>query len=153
MCLQLVASLCARVSFCCRQGPYPHYLLKEMTQSADSFRKTLRGKLVDRDGSLEVALGEEEFPAAVAERIRDRSVRQLIVIGQGTAAVAGQAIAGAVRELQPTQGLDVVSMPATELSGFRLRSDMSDTLVVAISQSGTTTDTNRTVDLVRAQIQ
>ena len=41
-------------------------------------------------------------------------------------------------------------MLATELSGFWLRADMSDTLVVAISQSGTTTDTNRTVDLVRA---
>jgi glutamine---fructose-6-phosphate transaminase (isomerizing) len=42
-------------------------------------------------------------------------------------------------------------MPATELSGFRLDDDMSDTLVVAISQSGTTTDTNRTVDLARAR--
>ena len=42
-------------------------------------------------------------------------------------------------------------MLATELSGFELRADMSDTLVVAISQSGTTTDTNRTVDLVRAR--
>ena len=42
-------------------------------------------------------------------------------------------------------------MPATELSGFGLDDDMSDTLVVAISQSGTTTDTNRTVDLVRAR--
>ena len=40
-------------------------------------------------------------------------------------------------------------MAATELSGLRLRDDMSDTLVVAISQSGTTTDTNRTVDLAR----
>ena len=28
---------------------------------------------------------------------------------------------------------------------------MSDTLAVAISQSGTTTDTNRTVDLLRAR--
>ena len=133
------------------RGTYSHYLLKEMTQSADSFRKTLRGKLVDKDGRLEVALGEEEFPAAVAQRLRDRSVRQVIVIGQGTAAVAGQAIADAVRALQPTHGLDVLSMPATELSGFRLRRDMSATLVVAISQSGTTTDTNRTVDLVRAR--
>src|SRR4029434_5896297 len=34
---------------------------------------------------------------------------------------------------------------------FGLGADMSDTLVVAISQSGTTTDTNRTVDLVRAR--
>ena len=40
---------------------------------------------------------------------------------------------------------------ATELSGFHLRPDMADTLVVAISQSGTTTDTNRTVDLARAR--
>ena len=40
---------------------------------------------------------------------------------------------------------------ATELSGFGLADDMSDTLVVAVSQSGTTTDTNRTVDLVRAR--
>src|SRR3546814_1295077 len=34
---------------------------------------------------------------------------------------------------------------------FGLRDDMSDTLVIAISQSGTTTDTNRTVDLVRGR--
>ena len=46
--------------------------------------------------------------------------------------------------------IGVEALPATELSGFALRSDMCDTLVVAISQSGTTTDTNRTVDLVRA---
>src|SRR6185295_1295307 len=40
---------------------------------------------------------------------------------------------------------------ATELSGFGMSLDMSDTLVIAVSQSGTTTDTNRTVDLVRAR--
>jgi glucosamine--fructose-6-phosphate aminotransferase (isomerizing) len=45
----------------------------------------------------------------------------------------------------------VVALPATELSGFSLVDDMSDTLAVAISQSGTTTDTNRTVDLLRAR--
>src|SRR5207244_8709935 len=45
--------------------------------------------------------------------------------------------------------LDVEALPATELSGFRLRTDMRDALVVAVSQSGTTTDTNRTVDVVR----
>ena len=42
-------------------------------------------------------------------------------------------------------------MLATELSGFQLRLDMSDTLAIAVSQSGTTTDTNRTVDLLRAR--
>ncbi|MDP9386467.1 MAG: SIS domain-containing protein [Actinomycetota bacterium] len=48
-------------------------------------------------------------------------------------------------------GIAVDALPATELSGFGLDDDMSDTLVVAVSQSGTTTDTNRTVDLVRAR--
>jgi glucosamine--fructose-6-phosphate aminotransferase (isomerizing) len=38
---------------------------------------------------------------------------------------------------------------ATEVSGFSLKDDMSDTLVIAVSQSGTTTDTNRTVDLLK----
>ena len=48
-----------------------------------------------------------------------------------------------------TEGLPlrVEATPATELSGFGMRSDMSDTLVIAISQSGSTTDTNRTVDV------
>jgi hypothetical protein len=40
---------------------------------------------------------------------------------------------------------------ATEYSGFQMTHDLSDTLIVAISQSGTTTDTNRTVDLARGR--
>jgi glucosamine--fructose-6-phosphate aminotransferase (isomerizing) len=47
--------------------------------------------------------------------------------------------------------VNVEAITATELSGFGLASDMSDTLIVAISQSGTTTDTNRTVDLARSR--
>jgi glucosamine--fructose-6-phosphate aminotransferase (isomerizing) len=43
----------------------------------------------------------------------------------------------------------VTSVKATEFSAHQLTRDMSDTLVVAVSQSGTTTDTNRTVDLAR----
>src|SRR4029079_10644130 len=43
------------------------------------------------------------------------------------------------------------AITATELSGFSMRLDMSDTLAIAVSQSGTTTDTNRTVDLLRGR--
>src|SRR5207244_529397 len=50
-----------------------------------------------------------------------------------------------------TTGLAVRALPATELSGFEMTSDMSDVLAVAVSQSGTTTDTNRTVDLIRSR--
>ena len=67
------------------------------------------------------------------------------------AAVAGRALVEAVATLAPTSDLRVEAVLATELSGFDLRPDMSDTLVVAVSQSGTTTDTNRTVDLVRGR--
>ena len=62
----------------------------------------------------------------------------------------GQAVAAAIAAL-PAGACAVAALPATELSGFGLSDDMSDTLVVAISQSGTTTDTNRTVDLARTR--
>jgi glucosamine--fructose-6-phosphate aminotransferase (isomerizing) len=132
------------------RGDHPHYLLKEIAESPTSFRKTLRGRLVTRDGRLTVELADSSLPADVRARLADGTIRRIAVIGQGTAAVAGEAVAHALdREL--AGALRVEALPATELSGFALRSDMSDTLVVAISQSGTTTDTNRTVDLVRAR--
>ena len=66
--------------------------------------------------------------------------------------MAGQSLAVALTEaVGAGHPLRVEAMLATELSGFGLVADMSDTLVVAISQSGTTTDTNTTVDLARAR--
>ena len=132
-----------------RRG-FDHFLLKEITEAPDSFRKTLRGRIqAGPDGRLAARLGEETIPFGLAEALADGRIRRVIAIGQGTAAVAGQALAAAVR--QSVTGFVVHAMPATELSGFGLSDDMSDTLVVAISQSGTTTDTNRTVDLVRTR--
>jgi glucosamine--fructose-6-phosphate aminotransferase (isomerizing) len=98
-----------------------------------------------------VRLGEDVLPVGVLDRLADGTIRRVLVIGQGTAAVAGQSLVGAFRVAAPASELSIAALPATELSGFDLREDMHDTLVVAISQSGTTTDTNRTVDLVRAR--
>ena len=133
------------------RGGYPHYLLKEISQAPLSFRKTLRGKVVEVDGSLRVALGEDTLPASLRQRLADGAVRRVVVIGQGTAAVAGQSLAAVLTTSLARAGVAVQALPATELSGFGLTDDMADTLVVAVSQSGTTTDTNRTVDLVRAR--
>jgi glutamine---fructose-6-phosphate transaminase (isomerizing) len=47
--------------------------------------------------------------------------------------------------------LHVAAFPASEFSAWYLRRDMTDTLVVAVSQSGSTTDTNRAVDLAIAR--
>ena len=134
------------------RGDHPHYLLKEISESPASFRKTLRGKLLEHDGRLSVEVGHEALPDAVRTRLAVGAIRRVLVIGQGTAAVAGQSLAAAINDLVgPGAALTAEALPATELSGFRLAPDMHDTLVVAISQSGTTTDTNRTVDLVRGR--
>jgi glucosamine--fructose-6-phosphate aminotransferase (isomerizing) len=133
------------------RGAYQHFLLKEIEEAPGSFRKTLRGK-IGRDGELLTAsLGTETLPEDVRAHLQDGSIARVLVIGQGTAAVAGQSLARALAAEVAATPLRVEALPATELSGFSLRSDMSDTLIVAISQSGTTTDTNRTVDLARGR--
>jgi glutamine---fructose-6-phosphate transaminase (isomerizing) len=133
------------------RGSFPHYLLKEISEAPASFRKTLRGKLVESADGLDVRLGDEALPPDIRRRLRDGSIRRLVVIGQGTAAGAGHSLSAALTVAAPDAALQVIPLLATELSGFDLKADMRDTLVVAISQSGTTTDTNRTVDLVRSR--
>ncbi|MEQ1632288.1 MAG: SIS domain-containing protein [Planctomycetota bacterium] len=130
---------------------YPHFLLKEISEAPVSLQKTLRGRIV-RDGNrLRAALPSTSLPEKVTAALRNGQFRRILVIGQGTAAVAGQAVAAALSETMAKTSLFVTALPATELSGFSLGDDMRDTLIVAISQSGTTTDTNRTVDLVRGR--
>ena len=133
------------------RGEYPHFLLKEVSESPVSFRKTLRGRLVDSGGSLRIVLPDDSLPAAIRSSLADGSIRRILAIGQGTAHIASRGFTSLLEGAADRRGVLVDAIPATELSGFRLRPDMSDTLVVAISQSGTTTDTNRTVDLVRSR--
>ncbi|MFT3852428.1 MAG: SIS domain-containing protein [Ilumatobacteraceae bacterium] len=132
------------------RGDAPHFLLKEIQQAPSSFAKTLRAKIADDGGRLSAVVGERTLPAAVAARLAAGEIDKVRVIGQGTAAVAGMAVA-ALLDLLSDGSLDVDQITATELSGFHLRLDMRDTLIVAVSQSGTTTDTNRTVDLARSR--
>ncbi|HEX7134056.1 MAG TPA: SIS domain-containing protein, partial [Iamia sp.] len=134
------------------RGDNPHFLLKEISESPWSFRKTLRGKIITAaDGTLEARLGPETLPDATRKGLGVGTVTRVIATGQGTAAVAGQALAATLARLTAGSDLRVEARLATELSGFALLPDMSDTLVVAVSQSGTTTDTNRTVDLARSR--
>ena len=133
------------------RGSFPHFLLKEITESPDSFRKTLRGKLVDRDGGPAVKLPDETLPAGVAGRAARRRHPPGPGHRAGHRGGGRPGLAAALDQFCPDTGLTIEALPATELSGFGLRPDMADTLVVAISQSGTTTDTNRTVDLVRSR--
>jgi glucosamine--fructose-6-phosphate aminotransferase (isomerizing) len=129
---------------------YDRYLEKELAEAPTSFRKTLRGRIVTEDGRLCVRLPGSALPQATADRLKEGGFEEILVIGQGTAAVAAQGIAHLFTVLLDS-GPRVSALPASELSAARLPEDMSRTCIIAVSQSGTTTDTNRTVDLTRAR--
>ncbi|HWH35977.1 MAG TPA: SIS domain-containing protein [Acidimicrobiales bacterium] len=133
------------------RGRFPHYLLKELTEAPRSLARTLRGRIVGRGGGLAVALDDDVLPEGVRKALAAGTLDRVVVVGQGTAAVAARSVAAAVAGACARSPLRVEAALATELSGFGLDDDMSGTLVVAVSQSGTTTDTNRTVDLARGR--
>lgn len=128
---------------------YQHFMLKEITESVQSVRKTIRGKYRLDEAQVRFNFADELLDAALRERILNGSIRRIFCVGQGTAAVAGNGIAALMSQILADAPVEVISTKATELSGFLMRGRMDDTLVVAVSQSGTTTDTNRTVDMVR----
>jgi len=77
------------------------------------------------------------------------TINRIYVVGQGTAAIAGGAAAEALAVYMRGTPISVQAIKATDLSGFFLEEDMSHCLVIAITQSGTTTDTNRAVSMAR----
>ncbi|HZD94359.1 MAG TPA: SIS domain-containing protein, partial [Candidatus Sulfotelmatobacter sp.] len=76
-------------------------------------------------------------------------MRRILVIGHGTASIAGFGISYLMKRVLGKAGLDVEWSKASELFGFASNARLDDTIVVAVSQSGTTTDTNRIVDIAR----
>ena len=131
-------------------GDAPHFFLKEIAEAPLSLHKTLRAKIIETPDGLEERVGEVALPAGIRSSIALGDITKVVAIGQGTAAVSAQCLEAFLRPLLRGR-LQVEATLATELSGFGLSNDMSDALVVAVSQSGTTTDTNRTVDLVRSR--
>ena len=134
------------------RGDYPHYFLKEITESVLSVRKTLRGKYrIERNGGspkVTFNLGNDIVSERIRRALTGGELRRIIVIGHGTAAVAGSAGADAMETCLKGSGIRVEAKIASELSGFCLENDLHDTLVIPITQSGTTTDTNRAVAMV-----
>ncbi len=128
------------------RGDFPHYFLKEVSQAPDSVAKTIRGKF-NRHG--EPLLGRETIPDVLAKLFWAHGLDRIFVVGQGTASIAAMAAAAFIDESLKGSGIHVSTMKASELSGFCLEPDMSKTLVIAVTQSGATADTNRAVDLAR----
>jgi len=136
---------------------YKHYFLKEISEAPLSIEKTLRNRwqaAPDKKGIFEVRLSSEVIPENLAEALRDGIIRRVFFIGQGTAGVAALAGADILNYYLSDPTITVSALKSSELSGFNLTKtdnprSMSDTLIIAVSQSGTTTDTNRALDMVR----
>jgi glutamine---fructose-6-phosphate transaminase (isomerizing) len=138
---------------------FPHYFLKEISESPVSVAKTLQNRWkIDKDAPDRylIALPDKVFPQRISEALTTDRIRRIYFIGQGTAGIAAQAISDILDHYLMEPALKIRAMKSSELSGFQLdtrkvQDAMADTLVIAISQSGTTTDTNRAVDMVRAR--
>jgi len=136
---------------------YPHYFLKEISESPASVEKTLQNRWKIKENGqrrMVVALDERMVPETINSALRDGAIRRIYFIGQGTAGVAALACANILGFYLDDPAVHVQALKASEFSGFTLSDEadgrsMADALVIAISQSGTTTDTNRSVDMVR----
>lgn len=130
------------------RGVFPHFFLKEISEAAQSVRKTLRGKYrISATKEVIFNLGEDLLPHELKQSLVRGDIKRIFVIGHGTAAVAGTAIADGLNRCLHGSRLQIEAKRASELSGFALDHDLRDTLAIAVTQSGTTTDTNRAVSM------
>jgi glucosamine--fructose-6-phosphate aminotransferase (isomerizing) len=132
---------------------FPHYFLKEVSESPGSVEKTVQNKWreIEKDGKRHplIVLDDTVISPALAEAFcRDR-IKNILFIGQGTAGVAAHGCAELLKYYLADSGIRIAPLKASEFSGGLLEADLKDTLIVAITQSGTTTDTNTAIDMAR----
>lgn len=111
-------------------GANPHFMLKEINEQADTVRNTIRGRCVFETGAARLN-GLNIDPAAVNQ------IERVLILGCGTswhAGLVGRYI------IEALAGLPVEVEYASEYR-YRPRIEARNTLVVAVSQSGETSDT------------
>jgi glucosamine--fructose-6-phosphate aminotransferase (isomerizing) len=136
---------------------FPHYFLKEISEAPISVEKTLQNRWKITDDGMNrygITLNEKIFPEALQKSLLNNKIRRIFFIGQGTAGVAAQACSDILNFYMDDPSFYISALKASELSGFKLgdkekTNTMADALVIAVSQSGTTTDTNRAVEMVK----
>ena len=133
---------------------FDHYFLKEIFESPRSVEKTIQNRFkIKENGRYAIRLDERIFPHRLKTALMENQVRRIYFVGQGTAGVAALACSEILSYYLNEPAVQVLALKSSELSGFKLGNEgersMADALVVFISQSGTTTDTNRTADMAR----
>ncbi|WP_421854677.1 SIS domain-containing protein [Oricola sp.] len=133
------------------RGAFEFYLEKEINDGPESVAKTLRGRYRRESGLIAF----DKLPTdiwAPMRRAVSKGISRIFVIGQGTAGVAAVGIAHLIERAlghDPRIDIPVIALRSSEMSAEIDSFDFDHALVIAVSQSGTTTDTNRAVDLAR----
>jgi glucosamine--fructose-6-phosphate aminotransferase (isomerizing) len=112
-----------------QKGGYPHFMLKEIHETAEAAANVLRGRIGD-DGHVHF----NEFTASEEELKRIRNVK---LLGMGTSLHAAMVGEYAIEDWAG------IPAKAEDASEFRYRRPMvgEDTLAVVVTQSGETADT------------
>lgn len=111
-------------------GEFPHYMLKEIHESADTVRAAISGRI--KANEKLVKLGGLE-----SKKEQLRNVERLLIVACGTSYHAGMV---GERLIEEIAGIPVEVQLASE---FKYRNEPFDreTAIIAISQSGETADT------------
>jgi glutamine---fructose-6-phosphate transaminase (isomerizing) len=112
------------------RGGYPHFMLKEIMEQPETLRETMRGRLLEEEGSVKLG-GLSGLDAEL------RDINRVIILGCGTSWHSG---------LIGEYLLEDIARIPTEVeyaSEFRYRRPVVEpgTVAIAISQSGETADT------------
>jgi glucosamine--fructose-6-phosphate aminotransferase (isomerizing) len=120
-------------------GGYPHFMLKEICEQAETVRSTLRGRLLFEEGAARLN-GLNLTAEACAE------IRRIVIVACGTSWHAG--LVG--RHIIETVARVPVEVEYASEYRYRTQLGLPGTLVVAVSQSGETADTLEAMRAARA---
>src|SRR6266480_6680887 len=120
-------------------GGYPHFMLKEICEQAETVRSTLRGRLLFESGTARLN-GLNLSPEQCA------AIRRIVIVGCGTSWHAGLVGRHLIQELA---GIPVQVEYASEYRYSR-PIDEPGLVAVAVSQSGETADTLEAMRAARA---
>src|SRR6266705_176626 len=111
-------------------GGYPHFMLKEICEQAETVRSTLRGRLLAGEGTARLN-GLNLTPSQCSR------IRRIVIVACGTSWHAGLVGRHILEELSE------IPVSVEYASEYRYRRELRipGTLTIAISQSGETADT------------
>ena len=134
------------------RGDFDFFLEKEINDGPGSVAKTLRGRYRKRSDGM---VAFDDLATDIWQNLRsatEKGIARVYVVGQGTAGVAAVGIGYLIEKAlsrDARRKIVVEAVRSSELSADIESYDFDRALVIAVSQSGTTTDTNRAVDLAR----